>query len=225
MEPFMFIFENLGENKVTHPIETNEFEEGFLTQPQAAPLSAAPPAAPIPNKAPPSKSSSHYQPSFLKTMMLWRNPEISVLSDSRVEEELQKFKTELIKSVAITKTKLSKEVIIEGLAQDRPSYEVMEFLSDIWDVGICSAFGVHGKHLDKPFYKVDTDEKVTETDLEVHRTNYLKDTHKKLNNVKDIKEVFKALQLPLHKVCEETKKKKPLLKQELHSILASYITI
>jgi len=70
MESFKFIFENLGENKVTHPIEVNEFEEGKAPSTPRSPT-------PRPLKEPPKASS------FLEMMFLWKNPEMSLLSSSR----------------------------------------------------------------------------------------------------------------------------------------------
>jgi len=124
------------------------------------------------------------------------------------------------------KTKLSKEAIVEDLTHERPSYETMEFFSSLWDKGFCSEFGVHGDIKKHSFHKIDTSAfKIEEITVESHRTNYLKETYQKLNGVKEMKEVLKALQIPIQKVCEETQKKKPLLKSELQAIITTYITI
>ena len=128
--------------------------------------------------------------------------------------------------MAIIKTKLDKEVIIEDLTQDRPSFETMEFLSAIWNTGFCSDFGIHGDMKKSTFHRIDTvNFKIEDISIETHRTNYLKESYQKLNGVKEMKDVLKALQIPIQKICEETHKKKPLLKPELQSIINSYITI
>ncbi len=231
MDSCKFIFEQLGENRVTHPIETNEFEEGYwLTVPKVEKQIKQPNQSHTKTQKNAMKSIRSRNLSFLESIMMWRYPNISLLSEQRQKEEFAKFKTDLVKSVAVTKSKLDKEMIIDSLTKDVQTYEVLEFLSLLWNAGICSHYGIHGdmKNTTISWMRIDNDNnEMIPIDIEKHRADILRDysASKKLNGVKEIKELFKALQIPTTKICQETQKKKPLLKHELQAVLKSYIPI
>jgi len=239
MEGCKFIFEQLGENRVTHPIEANLFEEGAWLEidreeSPKQPSVSAPKSQPVPVHVPmPSPDPPKRTTSFLEALMFWRHPEISLLASPRQQEELKKFKTDLVKAVAVTKTKVDKEAVIESLSTNTPSYDAMEFLSHLWGASICSPHGVHGncECNEGVWIKMDSynniSQMMTRGDIEKHRAEILKEHvwAKKLNGVKEIKDLFKALQLPVTKTCPETQKKKPLLKHELQDIIKSYTPI
>ena len=138
MESVKYIFDSLGPNKVTHPYETNIFEEGrqhdfsksenlgkkekpmSKPSPPSQPLSSHPQLPPksLPNTSlsstsPSSSSCPQTAKSLLHALMLLKHPYMSLLNASRINEEHYKFKNEVLNSVEHFDARLSKKLEID----------------------------------------------------------------------------------------------------------------
>lgn len=106
MDNCKYVFDQLGPNKVTHPIEIDvAFVEGRSEMPQNGrswskqlPQDFHGSSCDTRKNNPNPSASKSFQPSLLTSIMLWKMPSISLLPEKRIVEELLKFKQTLIKT-------------------------------------------------------------------------------------------------------------------------------
>jgi len=227
--------EKLGPNKVTHPFENNgPFFEGYepsISSVKATPspanatpssVNASVNATPSPAKATPSPAKATPSPAkatpstLMSTLMLWRLPETTLLSEIRQNEELRKFKDDLCKAFLLTSKK--KEDVTKYILDDVFDKELFEFLGHHWNVMFITEHGVHGP-LHPIGYWIDSHPPyaMCEKNLDDYRKCVL--NMQNLKTVKDYKDVFNRLKLPVTVVDESTGKRRAMLKGELHAYL------
>jgi hypothetical protein len=175
--------------------------------------------------------------SNMTKLMLWKNPLLSLLEDDRMQEESYKFKAELLMMLdhfdnrVCKKLDMNKDAVRATIKEDKVDEQLVKFLANYWNVVFMTEDYVHGNVSSATecyFFKYETHaiSYIQPASLEESRKKSILKflSTKKLNSIKDIKELFKRIQLPVTKVCPETGKNKPILKPELHDVIVGYLS-
>jgi hypothetical protein len=225
------IFDALGPNKVTHPIDICEqYEEGYIT-PVAVMKFPASQARPQPlSQSRQPKLQLQLQLGLLSNIMVWKTPSLTLLPPDRIAEETTKFKNELIKAASQIDSKIAKAHnfatadIIQYIINDAYENSLFEFLGFLWNCVFITATAVCGVNditSETPIYKI-LPHNIETGDLEQFRQEKIRSQAQNLKNVKDYNDLLSSLKLSLTTVDTETNKRRALLKSELQQIVLSY---
>lgn len=241
MESLSFIFEKLGPNKVTHPIEANEYEEGYMkVQSSSQPIASPPPPPPatpsclpvLPQPAPvaPQKDTVPEQvPKLFCNLLIFRDPSMSLLSSVRIMQETDKLKEKLITAINSFDSKLckkldiQKENVVSDIKTEEPSSHVFAFLAYLWDALFCVNDRIVGDVKDSNTVYEVVGNDIIKVGLEQVRKNIIKKKIDNLKTVKDFKTLCSQLQLSVTKFCSVSQKQRALTKTELQAKLQAYI--